>query len=46
MNKRLILPLVGTSISTILLCIAGFEGTGRNGLDPRNIGIRQHALNL
>jgi hypothetical protein len=39
MNNRLIAPLVGTGVSTLLLCAAGIEGTGRNGLDPRNIAL-------
>jgi hypothetical protein len=38
-NKRLIPPLVGTGISTLLLCAVGIEGTGRFGLDPRNIAL-------
>ncbi len=39
MNKKLIPPLIGTAISSVLLLTAGFEGTGRNRLDPRNIGL-------
>jgi hypothetical protein len=39
MNKRLIPPLVGTGISALLICVIGIEGTGRFGLDPRNIGL-------
>lgn len=38
-NKKLIPPLVGTAISTMLLLAAGFEGTGRNRLDPRNFEL-------
>jgi hypothetical protein len=39
MNKRLIPPLACTGISSLLLILVGIEGTGRNGLDPRNIGL-------
>lgn len=39
MNKKLIPPLVGTAASTLLLCVVGIEGTGRLGLDPRNIAL-------
>jgi hypothetical protein len=39
MNKRLIPPLIGTGISALLLCVIGIEGTGRFGLDPRNIAL-------
>ena len=39
MNRRLIPPLVGTGISSLLLVLVGIEGTGRFGLDPRNIGL-------
>ena len=39
MNKRLLPPLVGTAISTLLLFVVGVEGTGRSGLDPRNIAL-------
>jgi hypothetical protein len=39
MNKKLLPPLVGTTISCVLLVVAGIEGTGRNRLDPRNIDL-------
>ncbi|SIO11413.1 hypothetical protein SAMN05444166_2519 [Singulisphaera sp. GP187] len=39
MNKKLIPPLVGTVLSSVLLLAAGIEGTGRVRLDPRNIDL-------
>ncbi len=39
MNKKLIPPLIGTAISSVLLLAAGFDATGRNRLDPRNIEL-------
>lgn len=39
MNKKLVPPLVGTAISTLLLLATGFEATGRNRLDPRNFDL-------
>jgi hypothetical protein len=39
MNKKLLPPLIGTGVSTVLLCAVGIEGTGRFGLDPRNIAL-------
>lgn len=39
MNKRLIPPLIGTVISTVVLFVLAFDGTGRNRLDPRNLAL-------
>jgi hypothetical protein len=39
MNQKLIPPLIGTAVSTLLLLFFTFDGTGRNVLDPRNIDL-------
>ena len=38
-NRKLIPPLVWSGISTILLCVVAVEGTGRFGLDLRNVSL-------
>lgn len=39
LNKKLLPPIMGTVISTLALLAFSCEGTGRNVLDPRNIGL-------
>ena len=39
MNRRLLPPLVGTGISTLLLLVVSVDGTEQFALDPRNIWL-------